>query len=103
MSDDIRTKLLKKFREIGVSQIEVYYSGYGDSGQLDDILTKPAKVPLDEIEFDTITSPWRPDEVIERNLGEALENWLHSIKVEPWMNPSPAYQRELMHEISTDQ
>ena len=31
-----------------------------------------------------------------------LENWLHSIKVEPWMNPSPAYQRELMREISTD-
>lgn len=74
--DDIRAKLLARFREIGVSQIEVYYSGYGDSGQLDDITTTPAKVPLREIEFDTITYPWRPGEVIQRNLGEAFEDFI---------------------------
>lgn len=74
--DDIRAKLLKKFQEIGVSQIEVSYSGYGDSGQLDDITTTPAKVPLREIEFDTITYPWRPGEVIQRKLGEAFEDFI---------------------------
>lgn len=74
--DDIRTKLLKKFQEIDVSQIEVVYSGYGDSGQLDDITITPLKVSLREIEFDSITHPWRPDEVIKRNLREALEDFV---------------------------
>ena len=74
--DDIRTKLLKKFQEIGVSQIGVSYSGYGDSGQLDNITTTPAKVPLREIEFDTITYPWRPDVEVKRNLREAFEDFI---------------------------
>lgn len=78
MSDDdnIRTKLLKKFREIGVAQIGVEYSGYGDSGQLDNIFTTPANVSLDGIEFDSTTYPWRPDEIVKRNLGEAFEDFI---------------------------
>lgn len=76
--DDIRTKLLKKFQEIDVSQIEVVYSGYGDSGQLDDITITPLKVSLRQIEFDSTTLPWRPDEVIKRNLREALEDFVWS-------------------------
>lgn len=30
------------------------------------------------------------------------QEWLDTIKVKEWMNPSPAYQRELMREISAD-
>lgn len=30
------------------------------------------------------------------------KEWLDTIKAKEWMNPSPAYQRELMREISTD-
>lgn len=74
--DDIRTKLLKKFQEIDVSEVEVVYSGYGDSGQLDDITITPLKVSLREIEFDSITRPWRPNEIIKRNLREALEDFV---------------------------
>jgi hypothetical protein len=29
-----------------------------------------------------------------------VEQWLHSIKMEPWMNPSPAFQRALMESIA---
>lgn len=31
------------------------------------------------------------------------QEWLQSIQMEPWMNPSPAYQRALMESIKDDQ
>lgn len=73
---EIREKLLTKFREIGVSQIEVYYSGYGDSGQLDGINVTPNNPTLDDIEFDSITYPWRPTEGVQRSLNDALQDFV---------------------------
>ncbi len=32
-----------------------------------------------------------------------VEEWLHSIKPEAWMNPSPAYQRALMESIKDEE
>lgn len=72
---DIRDRLLAKFKELGVSSVWIEYAGYGDSGQLESIGTTP-KLHMDDIEFDSVSYPWRPDVPVKRSLKAALEDFV---------------------------
>lgn len=68
----MREKLLAKLRELGVTQVDIEYSGYGDSGQVEDVVTTPA---VDLVQnFDEHPHPWN-GQVMTRSLKQALEDW----------------------------
>jgi hypothetical protein len=43
---ETRAALLSELRAIGVTSIEVQYEGYGDSGNVEDVVVAPDTVPL---------------------------------------------------------
>lgn len=74
MRDKIRKALLSQ----NITQIDVEYSGYGDSGNIDGFLPVPTPTP----DFMTIPHPWYPDRIQSLSLQQALEHFIWAELVE---------------------
>ena len=74
---ELREKLLTKLREMGVTDIEVEYSGYGDSGQLESTTYTP-KIGTD-VDFDSIPPFWGNGDPIKRNLDSAVSDFVWDV------------------------
>lgn len=70
---DIREQLLTKLRSLNVTEVNMSYAGYGDSGQLEGVETYPM-VLLDDT-FDEVELPWNHGEKRSRSIKQALEDF----------------------------
>jgi len=72
--NDLRKKLAAKLKELGVTQVSVNYSGYGDSGQIEYV---NLNMNVDRgVEFDVTSHPWYPEKQVQRTLDDALTDFL---------------------------
>ncbi|WP_171182071.1 DUF6878 family protein [Ruegeria sp. HKCCD8929] len=81
-----RTALLPKLRKLGIEQIEATYDGYGDSGNIEDVILFPEGV--------------RGDAALEANQLEGLEDFLWAVAYN--LNPGFEINDGAYGEISWD-
>ena len=101
MNETMMTSLLIQLADLGVTGIQIYYEGSGDSGCIDEVLYTTDKLPEDEEEaFDKIRSlnTWDEGAKYLRNLDSGLSSDIESFSeekilndVEDWWNNEGGY------------
>ena len=101
MNETMMTGLLIQLADLGVTGIQIYYEGSGDSGCIDEVLYTTDKLPENlEDAFDKIRSlnTWREDAKYLRNLDSGLSSDIESFAeekildgIEDWWNNDGGY------------
>lgn len=101
MNETMITSLLIQLADLGVTGIQIYYEGSGDSGCIDEVLYTTDKLPEDEEKaFDKIRSlnSWEEEAKYLRNLDSGLSSDIESFAeekilndVEDWWNNEGGY------------
>jgi hypothetical protein len=85
MNETMMTSLLIQLADLGVTGIQIYYEGSGDSGCIDEVLYTTDKLPENlEDAFDKIRSlnSWDEDAKYLRNLDSGLSSDIESFAEE---------------------
>lgn len=101
---NIREQLLDLFRRNGVTRVDCNYSGYGDSGNLDDPTFDPPNTINLNAPFARTPHPWYPDQLMEMKVGDAVTNIFYQFLEAThagWENNDGA-QGEFFWDIATD-
>ena len=101
MNETMMTSLLIQLADLGVTGIQIYYEGSGDSGCIDEVLYTTDKLPENlEDAFDKIRSlnSWDEDAKYLRNLDSGLSSDIESFaeekildSIEDWWNNEGGY------------
>lgn len=101
MNETMMTSLLIQLADLGVTGIQIYYEGSGDSGCIDEVLYTTDKLPENlEDAFDKIRSlnTWEEGAKYLRNLDSGLSSDIESFSeekilgyVEDWWNNEGGY------------
>ena len=101
MNETMMTSLLIQLADLGVTGIQIYYEGSGDSGCIDEVLYTTDKLPENlEDAFDKIRSlnSWDEDAKYLRNLDSGLSSDIESFaeekildSIEDWWNNDGGY------------
>ena len=101
MNETMMTSLLIQLADLGVTGIQIYYEGGGDSGCIDEVLYTTDKLPEDEEEaFDKIRSlnSWEEGAKYLRNLDSGLSSDIEEFATEKilddlenWWNDEGGY------------
>ena len=101
MNETMMTSLLIKLADLGVTGIQIYYEGSGDSGCIDEVLYTTDKLPENiQDAFDKIRSlnSWEEGAKYLRNLDSGLSSDIESFAeekilngVEDWWNNDGGY------------
>jgi len=101
MNETMMTGLLIQLADLGVTGIQIYYEGSGDSGCIDEVIYTTDKLPENEEEaFDKIRSlnNWQPDAKYLRSLDSGLSSDIESFAtdkilddLENWWNDEGGY------------
>ena len=101
MNETMMTGLLIELADLGVTGIQIYYEGSGDSGCIDEVLYTTEKLPENlEDAFDKIRSlnSWQEDAKYLRNLDSGLSSDIESFaeekildSIEDWWNNDGGY------------
>ena len=101
MNETMMTSLLIQLADLGVTGIQIYYEGSGDSGCIDEVLYTTDKLPEDEEKaFDKIRSlnSWEEGAKYLRNLDSGLSSDIESFATEKilddlenWWNDEGGY------------
>ena len=101
MNETMMTSLLIQLADLGVTGIQIYYEGSGDSGCIDEVLYTTDKLPEDEEKaFDKLRSlnSWEEGAKYLRNLDSGLSSDIESFSeekilngVEDWWNNEGGY------------
>ena len=101
MNETIMTSLLIQLADLGVTGIQIYYEGAGDSGCIDEVLYTTDKLPEDkEKAFDKIRSlnSWEEGAKYLRNLDSGLSSDIENFATEKilddlenWWNDAGGY------------
>ena len=101
MNETMMTSLLIQLADLGVTGIQIYYEGSGDSGCIDEVLYTTDKLPEDEEDaFDKLRSlnSWEEGAKYLRNLDSGLSSDIESFSeekilngVEDWWNNEGGY------------
>ena len=101
MNETMMTSLLIQLADLGVTGIQIYYEGSGDSGCIDEVLYTTDKLPENlEDAFDKIRSlsTWDEDAKYLRNLDSGLSSDIESFaeekildSIEDWWNNEGGY------------
>ena len=101
MNETMMTSLLIQLADLGVTGIQIYYEGSGDSGCIDEVLYTTDKLPENlEDAFDKIRSlsSWDEGAKYLRNLDSGLSSDIESFSeekilndVEDWWNNEGGY------------
>lgn len=101
MNETMMTSLLIQLADLGVTGIQIYYEGSGDSGCIDEVLYTTDKLPEDEEDaFDKIRSlnSWEEDAKYLRNLHSGLSSDIENFAegeildgIEDWWNNDGGY------------
>lgn len=99
-----REQLLDLFRRNGVTNIHADYSGYGDSGSIDNPTTTPPKQINMDAPFGNMPHPWRPNETMSRTVGEAITDIFYKLleQSHPGWEINDGSQGEFDWDITTD-
>jgi hypothetical protein len=101
MNETMMTSLLIQLADLGVTGIQIYYEGSGDSGCIDEVLYTTDKLPENlEDAFDKIRSlnTWDEEAKYLRNLDSGLSSDIESFaeekildSIEDWWNNDGGY------------
>ena len=101
MNETMMTSLLIQLADLGVTGIQIYYEGSGDSGCIDEVLYTTDKLPESlEDAFDKIRSlnTWDEESKYLRNLDSGLSSDIESFaeekildSIEDWWNNDGGY------------
>ena len=101
MNETMMTSLLIQLADLGVTGIQIYYEGSGDSGCIDQVLYTTDKLPESlEDAFDKIRSlnTWDEESKYLRNLYSGLSSDIESFaeekildSIEDWWNNEGGY------------
>ena len=101
MNETMMTSLLIQLADLGVTGIQIYYEGSGDSGCIDQVLYTTDKLPENlEDAFDKIRclNSWDEDAKYLRNLDSGLSSDIESFaeekildSIEDWWNNDGGY------------
>lgn len=101
MNETMMTSLLIQLADLGVTGIQIYYEGSGDSGCIDEVLYTTDKLPENiQDAFDKIRSlnSWEEGAKYLRNLDSGLSSDIESFSeekilngVEDWWNNDGGY------------
>lgn len=101
MNETMMTSLLIQLADLGVTGIQIYYEGSGDSGCIDEVLYTTDKLPENiQDAFDKIRSlnSWEEGAKYLRNLDSGLSSDIESFSeekilndVEDWWNNEGGY------------
>jgi len=101
MNETMMTSLLIQLADLGVTGIQIYYEGSGDSGCIDEVLYTTDKLPEDEEKaFDKLRSlnSWEEGAKYLRNLDSGLSSDIENFAeekilndVEDWWNNEGGY------------
>jgi hypothetical protein len=101
MNETMMTSLLIQLADLGVTGIQIYYEGSGDSGCIDEVLYTTDKLPENlEDAFDKIRSlnTWDEESKYLRNLDSGLSSDIESFaeekildSIEDWWNNEGGY------------
>ena len=101
MNETMMTSLLIQLADLGVTGIQIYYEGSGDSGCIDEVLYTTDKLPENlEDAFDKIRSlnTWDEESKYLRNLDSGLSSDIESFaeekildSIEDWWNNDGGY------------
>ena len=101
MNETMMTSLLIQLADLGVTGVQIYYEGSGDSGCIEDVLYTTDKLPEDEVDaFDKIRSlnNWQQDAKYLRNLDSGLSSDIEDFAtdkilddLENWWNDEGGY------------
>ena len=101
MNETMMTSLLIQLADLGVTGIQIYYEGSGDSGCIDEVLYTTDKLPESlEDAFDKIRSlnTWDEESKYLRNLDSGLSSDIESFaeekildSIEDWWNNEGGY------------
>ncbi len=101
MNETMMTSLLIQLADLGVTGIQIYYEGSGDSGCIDEVLYTTDKLPENiQDAFDKIRSlnSWEEGATYLRNLDSGLSSDIESFAeekilngVEDWWNNDGGY------------
>ena len=101
MNETMMTSLLIQLADLGVTGIQIYYEGSGDSGCIDEVLYTTDKLPENlEDAFDKIRSlnSWDEEAKYLRNLDSGLSSDIESFaeekildSIEDWWNNEGGY------------
>ena len=101
MNETMMTSLLIQLADLGVTGIQIYYEGSGDSGCIDEVLYTTDKLPENEEDaFNEIRSlnSWDADTKYLRNLDSGLSSDIESFAeekildgIEDWWNNDGGY------------
>ena len=101
MNETMMTSLLIQLADLGVTGVQIYYEGSGDSGCIDEVLYTTDKLPEDEEKaFDKLRSlnSWEEGAKYLRNLDSGLSSDIESFSeekilndVEDWWNNEGGY------------
>ena len=101
MNETMMTSLLIKLADLGVTGIQIYYEGSGDSGCIDEVLYTTDKLPENiQDAFDKIRSlnSWEEGAKYLRNLDSGLSSDIESFaeekildSIEDWWNNDGGY------------
>jgi hypothetical protein len=101
MNETMMTSLLIQLADLGVTGIQIYYEGSGDSGCIDQVLYTTDKLPENlEDAFDKIRSlnTWDEESKYLRNLDSGLSSDIESFaeekildSIEDWWNNEGGY------------
>ena len=101
MNETMMTSLLIQLADLGVTGIQIYYEGSGDSGCIDEVLYTTDKLPENiQDAFDKIRSlnTWDEESKYLRNLDSGLSSDIESFaeekildSIEDWWNNEGGY------------
>ena len=101
MNETMMTSLLIQLADLGVTGIQIYYEGSGDSGCIDQVLYTTDKLPENlEDAFDKIRclNSWDEESKYLRNLDSGLSSDIESFaeekildSIEDWWNNEGGY------------
>jgi hypothetical protein len=101
MNETIMTSLLIQLADLGVTGIQIYYEGSGDSGCIDEVLYTTDKLPENiQDAFDKIRclNTWDEESKYLRNLDSGLSSDIESFaeekildSIEDWWNNEGGY------------
>ena len=101
MNETMMTSLLIQLADLGVTGIQIYYEGSGDSGCIDQVLYTTDKLPENlEDAFDKIRclNTWDEESKYLRNLDSGLSSDIESFaeekildSIEDWWNNEGGY------------
>lgn len=99
-----RQKILDLCRRYSVTAITADYSGYGDSGSIDDPQITPSSAFDLNWLFDSVPHPWHANKLLERNIGNVITNIFYQLleQAHPGWEINDGSQGEFTWDIATD-